>query len=177
LEDTVLDLCGQTSAEDVVHLLTRAVQRHRTSPQLLLRRLRQRSRSGNRELITAVLAEVAVGAQSPLELRYLRDVEKAHGLPRGRRQAPRGPYLRDVLYEEYALLAELDGRPGHEGTGRFRDMTRDNFALLAGEATLRLGWPDVAGDPCGVARLVARVLQQRGWTGEIVRCHRCRLVP
>lgn len=95
-----------------------------------------------------------------------------HGLPKGTRQAACGLYVRDVFYEEYALLAELDGRPGHEGTGAFRDMVGDNWALLAGEVTLRFGWPDVAGDPCGAARLVATVLRQRGWRGEFQVCRR-----
>lgn len=174
VEDATLDLCAGASEREVVDLLTRAVQSHRTTPEHLLRRLARRSRAGHRELIRSVLTDVAEGAHSPLELRYLKDVERAHGLPKGRRQAPRGRCLRDVLYEEFALVAELDGRPGHEGVARFRDMARDNRALLAGEATLRLGWADVTGDPCGVAWVVAQVLRQRGWRGELLRCHRCR---
>lgn len=176
VEDAVLDLCAGASEKETIDLVTRAVQQ-RTTPQQLLRRLAQRSRSGNRELIRAVLTDVAEGAQSPLELRYLHDVERAHGLPPGRRQAPRGQDLRDVLYEDYALVTELDGRVGHDGVGLFRDMARDNRALIAGESSLRFGWPDVVGDPCGVARLVAEMLRRRGWPGELGRCHRCRLVP
>ena len=40
------------------------------------------------------------------------------------------PYRTDVDYEEYGLLVELDGRRGHDGAGRFRDMNRDNRHVL-----------------------------------------------
>lgn len=33
-----------------------------------------------------MLSDVDTGAESPLELRHLRRVERAHGLPQGRRQ-------------------------------------------------------------------------------------------
>ena len=56
-----------------------------------------------------------------------------------------------MLYKEYGLLIELDGRLGHEGVGRFRDMRRDNRATIDGLATLRYGFGDVHGIPCEVA--------------------------
>lgn len=174
VEDTVLDLCARAGPQDLAGLVSGAVQRRRTTPQRLLRRLDERTRVSQRAVIRELLAEVAEGAETPLEIGYLRDVERAHGLPAGRRQAVRGGDWRDVLYEEFGVVAELDGRLGHEGLGRFRDMDRDNRALLAGEVTLRFGWADVRGDPCRVARLVAEVLRQRGWTGQPHPCDRCR---
>jgi hypothetical protein len=39
-----------------------------------------------RASLVGVLRDVAEGAYSVLERRYLRDVERAHGLPAGRRQ-------------------------------------------------------------------------------------------
>ena len=82
-----------------------------------------------------------------------------------------------MLYEHYATIVELDGRLGHDGVGRFRDMDRDNRATLTGAATLRFGWNDVAGDPCRTMRMVAAVLRARGWTGVPGRCPRCRTAP
>ena len=41
-----------------------------------------------------VLGDVASGAESTMEVSYLRDVERAHGLPRGRRQHPGDPVIR-----------------------------------------------------------------------------------
>ena len=81
-----------------------------------------------------MLVDVAEGAQSPLELTYLRDVERAHGLPTGSRQvrvAGRRVIWVDVDYEEYSTRVELDGRLGHQGEGRFRDRRRDNGAVMA----------------------------------------------
>lgn len=114
-----------------------------------------------------------------MELGYLHDVERAHGLPRGLRQhrLAGGRQVRDILYEQYAVVVELDGRMGHEGLGRFRDMRRDNEALLRGEVTLRYGWSDVRGRSCAVAWQVASILIGRGWPGLPCRCSRCAFKP
>jgi very-short-patch-repair endonuclease len=175
LEDTTIDLCGEASPARVHDLLTRAVQSHRTTAEQLRACADRRSRLGNRKLIHDVLGPVSEGAQSPLELKYLADVERAHGLPRAGRQhrSRRGPEVRDMLYEEFGVIVELDGTM--HIVGRFRDMQRDNSALLAGELTLRYGWPDVAERPCQVARQVAGLLVARGWAGLPTRCPRCAL--
>ena len=175
----MLDLCAQARPEDVVGWVTAAVQRRRTTPVRLRRALESRERTPHRLLLQALLAEVAAGAESPIEVLYLRDVERAHGLPDGRRQQPTGRRRgwRDVLYLAYGVVVELDGRLGHEGLGRFRDMDRDNVALLDGLATLRFGTSDLAGRPCAVAHQVGRLLQLRGWNGQPSRCRRCLNVP
>jgi hypothetical protein len=54
---------------------------------------------------------------SALEFRYVRDVERRHGLPTAIRQArltagSRTRYL-DNLYEEAGVAVELDGRVAH----------------------------------------------------------------
>ena len=54
---------------------------------------------------------------------------------------------------------ELDGRIGHVGKGRFRDMRRDNTHVLLGRPTLRFGHADVLTRPCDVAGQVAGVLE------------------
>ena len=179
VEDTVLDLCAAARPDDVVGWVTTAVQRRRTTSRRLLHALAGRRRHPHRALLEGLLGDVAEGAQSPIEVRYLRDVERAHGLPAGRRQAPtaRRRGWRDVLYEAFGLVVELDGRLGHEGAASFRDMDRDNLALLDGLATLRFGTADLVGRPCEVAHQVGHVLSGRGWTGLVSRCPRCALVP
>ena len=173
--DTVLDLCEAGSARVVEDWVTRAVQRRLTTPQQLRRALSGRGRHSCRVLLAEILENVSEGAESPLEIRYLRDVERPHGLPRGARQRPSAdrPALRDVLYERYAFIVELDGRKGHEGEGKFRDMRRDNAALRANLSTVRYGFGDVAGSPCDVGWEVARLLMRRGWPGPFTRCSRC----
>ena len=175
VETTVLDLAAAGSVSDVVHLVTRAVQLRITTPSRLLACLDNRARHPYRRLLADFLADVAEGAESPLELGYLRNVERAHGLPRGRRQCQRvgQRYYSDVGYDAYRLLVELDGRLGHEGDGRFRDMERDNRFVLAAMATLRYGWYDIETRPCAVAAQVAEALTSRGWTGQLRPCRRC----
>jgi hypothetical protein len=176
LEDTVLDLTDQaTDARTVIDLVTRAVQTRRTTVTRLRSAVQGRCRLRHR-LLLEVLADVAAGAHSPLELRYLRDVERPHRLPKGERQRSRSgcPEARDVWYEPYRTVVELDGRLGHGGRGRFRDMRRDNASLVAGDATLRYGWEDVDDRACTVAWEVGGVLGDRGWTGQPAVCPRCR---
>jgi hypothetical protein len=121
IEDTVLDLSATASEADLVSLMTTAVQRRKTTPRRLLAAMNERSRYKYRKLVTDILSDVAAGAESPLEMRFLHDVERPHGQPRGNRQRSRRglPYASDVGYDECQLLVELDGRKGHEGVGLF----------------------------------------------------------
>lgn len=172
--DTVLDLVAEMrSPHDVVALLTDACRSSVVTAQEILGAMGQRKRQRHRQLVKDVLADVVEGVESILERRYLVRVERAHGLPRGRRQikgSAKGVRTRkDLEYEEYATVVELDGRMGHEGSGRHRDRLRDNASTRKGKATLRYGHADLA-DPCGVAEEVADVLRAQGWTGRPTRC-------
>ena len=179
VEDTVLDLCEVGTEADVVTWVTKAVQRRLVKPDALLTSMETRQRLRHRRLLRDLLSDVAEGAESGLELHYLRDVERAHGLPKGHRQkSSRGlPYCSDVRYDAYDVLVELDGRDGHEAEGRFRDMKRDNHFVVEGDVTLRYGWFDTTDHPCEVAWQVAGVLVNRGWPGLPTRCPRCQNVP
>ncbi|MGZ6804216.1 MAG: hypothetical protein ACXVFU_14320 [Nocardioidaceae bacterium] len=102
-------------------------------------------------------------------------VERAHGLPRAVRQlvdrTVDGVVYRDVAYEPYRLLVELDGRLGHERSrDRWDDMDRDLLAASDLWLTVRLEWRQVEGTPCVSARRLARVLQSRGWPGRPRPC-------
>jgi predicted transcriptional regulator of viral defense system len=179
VEDTVLDLVDRaTTAGEVQALVAGAVQQRRTTVPRLRRAAAGRARLRHRRLVEALLGDVALGAETALEIAYLHKVERAHGLPRGVRQhrAGHGPAVRDVLYEGFGVVVELDGRLGHEGMGRFRDMERDNAAAVAGEDTLRFGWHDVDDRCCQAAFQLGAVLARRGWDEEPRRCARCRRV-
>src|SRR6185295_19768087 len=90
VEDTVLDLSAEGSVtSDLVALVTKAVQGRRTTSRRLLKAMNKRSRYKHRKLLGDILRDVAVGAESPLEMRFLHDVERPHGLPRGNRQQRR----------------------------------------------------------------------------------------
>ncbi|WP_375430095.1 type IV toxin-antitoxin system AbiEi family antitoxin domain-containing protein [uncultured Friedmanniella sp.] len=179
VEDTVLDLTEEGGAREAIGWVTMAVQSRRTTVPRLRLALRRRNRLGHRQLLTELLVDVAQGAETPIEVAFLRDVERAHGLPRANRQAVsrRSPDIRDVYYDAYATVVELDGRLGHEGMGRFRDMRRDNMAALSGEVPLRYGSVDVYGEPCPIAFQLGEVLVRRGWGGLPHRCPNCLSVP
>ncbi|TDC45595.1 hypothetical protein E1212_28665 [Jiangella ureilytica] len=174
IDDTVLDLVDMAShPREAEGWITAACQRRLTTPHRLADALGRRKKIRWRGMIEAMLVDVAEGAQSPLELRHLRRVERAHGLPAGcrqRRASGQRVVWIDVDYDAYGVRVELDGRIGHTGEGRFRDRQRDNRATVDGHATLRYGHGDVFGDPCGVAAEQARVLRARGWTGVVRAC-------
>jgi hypothetical protein len=177
--ETVIDLADRSSEGEAVDLVMRATQQRLVTADGLLRALRRRSVHRHRRLVETLLADVGEGVESQLELSYLRDVERPHDLPRGSRQRSRRglPHRSDVGYDDFGLLVELDGRLGHEGAGRFRDMWRDNEFAVQALVTLRYGWTDVVDRPCEVAAQVASVLAGRGWPGPLGRCRRCRLLP
>jgi hypothetical protein len=175
VEDTVLGLCAQaTTPAAVVGVLTTASQRL-TSHRKLARALERRQRITNRRLIEEVIADVRDGARSPLEVRWIRDVERPHRLP-----APLRPYrlatgeVADGAYEAYGVLLELDGQAYHRGEQQFRDWRRDNGHSEEGWLTVRYGWHDTVGSPCAVAHNLARILSHRGWPDT---AHPCRRWP
>ncbi|MGN6613014.1 MAG: hypothetical protein ACTHLJ_14675 [Angustibacter sp.] len=182
LEHTVLELASsERTPDDVVGWLTRACGRRLTTPARLREALGQYSRVRHRGLMLDVLTDVAAGAVSPLERRYMRDVERRHGLPAATRQRQHvvdGTHrYSDVEYERYGVRVELDGLAYHPAHEAERDGRRDNVALLVGDVTLRFGWRSVAGSACGVALDVASLLRDRGWLGRPRACSPACAVP
>jgi hypothetical protein len=121
-----------------------------------------------------VLHDVATGVFSALEHRYVKRVERPHGLPtstRQRRFRPGGTsFYRDAEYVGYSTVLELDGRLGHEfSEERWDDLDRDIESTLNGDTTVRLGWRHVE-QSCRTAAVVARLLRARGWTGTLRKC-------
>jgi hypothetical protein len=175
IEDTVLDLIDRAaSADRVVSLITGSCQRRLSTAARLGQAAAGRERLRWRGLVQQVLDDVRDGVQSPLERRWRKDVERAHGLPPGQRnhaEHVRGSRLyRDVHYVKYRTVAELDGNAAHPIEHRELDRARDNDAVESSQVTLRYGWRAVAGSPCLTAAQVGRVLASRGWRGRLKRC-------
>ena len=109
-----------------------------------------------------------------MELAYVRDVERRHGLPTAARQTIRvrrgGRWYNDVEYTDYSTIVELDGPPAHPEDARERDMHRDNAAIAAGKTVLRYGPVQIRGGPCTTAAEVAAVLQRNGWRSHPKPC-------
>jgi hypothetical protein len=174
-EETVLDLAEfADSFDDVVALIARACQRGLSTPFLLDEGLRRRARARWRAEISRALRDGFDGVHSPLEFRYHRDVEQAHGLPWPDRQdqaVQDGTRIfRDIHYRSYRTAVGLDGKASHPDDQRWQDRRRDNAAIADGIVTLRYGWADVTERPCQTARQIATVLASRGWRGTLRRC-------
>ena len=174
-DETAIDLVARaTTSDDIIGILTRATRRV-VHPNAILLALERRGRVHGRQLVVDLLGEVADGVESPLELRYRRDVERSHGLPKAALQVRErlgGRWIRaDCRYRGLGVRVELDGQLAHPGGRTDQDTWRDNAALLeSGEITLRYRWRHVVGMPCDVAAQVAGALQQRGWSGAPRRC-------
>jgi hypothetical protein len=167
IEETIIDLTqAAATAEDACGWVARGLGRRLTTQARLTDALSQRQRMRFRAELTEILGPEWAGVHSALEYRYLKWVELPHGLPRGRRQAGavssgRRVY-RDILYDGYGLVVELDGRAAHPGDTRWRDIRRDNAATADGLMTLRYGWDDLRVRPCEVAAQVVRALSRSG---------------
>jgi hypothetical protein len=174
-EEAVLDQAAAARTElDAVAVVADAVQRRRTTADRLLEALDRRRRIGRRRFLASVLADVRDGTHSVLEHGYLVRVERAHGLPRGERQASGDGRYRDVRYAAHATDVELDGRLFHDDArSRDDDLDRDLDAVVDGRLTVRLGWGQVFGRPCRTAERVGAILRARGWTGSLRRCPDC----
>ena len=173
--DTALDLLEQARTDDAAVSVLCAAVRGRTPPWLILEALARRSNTGGRGLAVELLTLVAEGIESPLELRYHRDVEQRHGLPRAalqRRQVISGLWIRaDRIYQGMGVRTELDGQLAHPDGRTDSDTWRDNaVAISRGEITLRYRWSHVHGTPCRTAAQVVAALRSRGWTGSPRPC-------
>lgn len=174
VEEAVLDLCSGASADDQAGWLSVAIREQRTSPARLLHALERHPRVTGRRRVAELIEVVGGGSQSPLEVRYFRDVVRPHGLPYGQRQRSASTGTRsDVVYQQYSTIVELDGELGHRGRGESHDAWRDAHHLILGLVTLRFGWADLVDRACEVARIVAAVLQRQGWSGVVKPCLNC----
>ena len=175
-EDTVLDLISSASTFNEAYMwICRAVGRGVTVPQLLRDALGKRARFRWRAWLTEALSENEQGLDSPLERRYVRDVERAHDLPAAKRQARRrlgsGNMYLDNLYARYRLCVELDGATTHPSEGRWTDTERDNENIASTDIrTLRFGWVGVTERRCQSAQRVANSLRRSGWAGDAHPC-------
>ncbi|HEX9035063.1 MAG TPA: type IV toxin-antitoxin system AbiEi family antitoxin domain-containing protein [Streptosporangiaceae bacterium] len=175
VEETVLDLTDGARGFDVAFSwLSAACSRRLVTPEQIREAAMRRKKLRWRRDIIGALEEIADGVLSNLERRFVRDVERPHGLPKPRRQVrmkqgSRSAYL-DNLFAEFGVVIELDGLAYHPVEARWQDIHRDNNLATAGIITLRYSWSDVTQRPCQVAAEIALVLRRRGWTGELRPC-------
>jgi Transcriptional regulator, AbiEi antitoxin len=170
VEETVIDLWDAAgSIDDAVSWVARSLGRRLTTQAKLRAAVDARAKVRSRALLDDLLCADMDGLNSILEYRYVRDVERPHGFPKGTRQAiaARGGrrIYRDTVYEKYELVVELDGRISHPDEFRWDDVGRDNAAAADGLTTLRYGTVALSTAPCEVAAEVAKLLVARGYAG------------
>ena len=175
VEETVLDLAQLARTfDEACGWITRACGRRLTTEERLRAALALRKKMRWHAELDDVLAAAGDGIHSVLEYRYVRDVERAHRLPRSRHQVrvviDGKTVYRDLYYDEYQVAVELDGRLAHPDDERWRDNQRDIQAGTQGVLTCRYSWRDIYGHPCETAVLQARILQRRGWRGAPRPC-------
>lgn len=171
ITDAIVDAAPDLRPDALEAAIATAAQRGRLSRRRLDQLLHSRRSAPRRAALEAASTAALGGAHSSLELSYLRDVEQAHGLPTAQRQHRNGNEYRDLAYEQYATIVELDGMSHLQH--QLRDRRRDNRNARAGWVTLRYGAAEVTADPCGVAREVAEVLISRGWHELPTPCPAC----
>jgi hypothetical protein len=181
VDDTLLDIAESADIDETFAVAGRAFPRFRTTEAAVLSRLAARARHPHRALLVEVFSDASSGAESAKELRFLCDVERAHGFPtaiRQRRTTPSRHELHDVSYDEQRFIVELDGRLWHEWTSRVTEGLRDRRSAADGWLTIRLFWPDLL-RPCVLATEIAAILRSRGWRGQLRRCSRgeCLVSP
>jgi very-short-patch-repair endonuclease len=178
IQDTVLDLSATSATFDQAYgWIARAVSRGLVTVSMLRDALDARRRIRWRAWLADSLQESKDGVNSALERRYVRDVERAHGLPAAQRQARREiggkTHFRDNWYAEYRVAVEIDGPAYHRDEQVQRDKDRDNLNLAVdGAKTLRFGPVGVTERVCLSATLVAATLRNSGWRGNPRPCRR-----
>ncbi len=178
VEDTVLDLATAAASFDQAYSwISRAVSRQLVTVSRLRTALAARTRVRWRDWLEDALADAGEGVFSSLELRYVRDVERAHGLPESQHQARRQFGLkaqyRDNWYAAYRVVVEVDGPAYHQNEQVQLDKERDNVNLAFDNVrTHRFGPVAVTERACETAAMVAATLQRSGWRGSPRRCRR-----
>ena len=170
VEETVLDLADCARNFDEAYAwICRAIGRRRTTAARIHAALETRQRIRWRQEIELALGYARGGALSVLELRYVRGVERPHGLPTATRQArvwqATGNRYLDNLYPEYRACVEIDGTAAHPEDEQWRDKSRDRWnAAHEGIDTIRIGVLDLINQErqCRTAADVAMWLRGRG---------------
>ncbi|MEJ2890829.1 hypothetical protein [Actinomycetospora aeridis] len=178
---TVLDLAlaapDATEAARRAHLYALDAGVH---PQALERAAELRRPARYRRAVADAVTLLRDGVLSELEHRYFVDVEQAHGLPVGRRQAPvlvdGVRRYEDIEYDmpRGTVTVRLDGF----GTHRDRrtaliDRRRTVAAAVAGGVSVPFGYEEVTKFACRTTREVEALLRAAGWEEPLRPCGGC----
>jgi hypothetical protein len=144
VEETVLDLIEASATfEEAYDWICRAIGRRRTTAARIRDVMAARPRMRWRADLELALSD-AGEVLSVLERRYVRCVERPHGLPSATRQARvwhgSGNRYLDNLYDEYWACVEIDGAAAHPADEQWRAKNRDRWNSVHRKIdTIRIG--------------------------------------
>lgn len=176
---TVVDLAMESSVDEVAALIGKATRPGHSSPARLRAEIARRPTATTAQLIDEMLTERTAGAEWPLEVRFVRDVLRAHGLPEGEGQAAVTAVNTTVeslgrtfdrIVREFRVAFELHGDSYHQGARRSVDRAKARAASRAGWVALAYGWSDAVAHRCESAVEIAETYVERGWPGRPQSC-------
>jgi len=152
---TLLDLAEVLTLDQLVQAIDNATNSRHLRPALMSSMIQQsRGRRGLKPLKQALLITRPqdVLTRSELERRALRLIATT-GLPRPEVNTGLHGHEVDLLWRQFRLIVELDGREHHEAAFE-RDRRRDAELLARGWRVLRLTWRQVVNDPAWVVEVL-----------------------
>jgi very-short-patch-repair endonuclease len=155
VERSIVDTWGRPTATDrsaVRAAAITAVRRRLCSPQELTGELEQRPRLAGRAELARLVALLADGCQSELEIWGCLRVFRAPGMPpfvQQRRVVVDGQtFSLDVAYDDVLLAVEMDGAAWHGSRQqRERDIRRDALLATVGWQTVRFSYGRMTATP------------------------------
>lgn len=143
-----------------------AVQQGLVTAEELLRQTERVNRHKRRTLLLSVARDVADGARAMSELDFAR-LCRERDLPEPSRQTVRrnalGRWYRDVEWERYGVVVEVEGAHHDAPENAVEDSLRQNEFTIASEGVLRVPVLGLRVMPDAFMDQVARMLMSAGW--------------
>jgi very-short-patch-repair endonuclease len=163
----LIDAASQTTAEHARALVAMVVQQRKATPEEIRAVLRRLSPVRQEVLLHVTLDDVEGGAHSLPELRFTTLV-RGSGLPQPSRQVIRrregGRYFLDVGWDDYDVVAEIDGSHHRDAAQWEADVLRHDELVIGGDRVIRLLSWWIREKPDLVLDLLRRALVSAGWT-------------
>jgi very-short-patch-repair endonuclease len=161
-----VDAASRASKDGARTLIAMVVQQNKATP-ADLRHVLDRLTPVRREVLLRVTVDdVEGGAHSLPELRFTTLVRGSDLPPPSRqvvRRRPDGRYYLDVAWDDYAVVAEIDGSH-HRNAGQWEaDALRHDELVIGGDRVLRLPSSWIRDRPALVLDLLRRALLAAGW--------------
>ena len=162
----LVDAASRASRDGARTLIAMVVQQKKATPKEVRAVLKQLSPVRRQVLLHLTLNDVEGGAHSLPELRFTTLVRRSD-LPAPTRQVirrrPDGRYYLDVAWDDYAVVAEIDGSHHRDAAQWEADVLRHDELVIGGDRVIRLLSWWVRDRPELVLDLLRRALMSAGW--------------